>query len=89
MPGMANMDQSGLHERRPGKELDSDSSNKAEPEVSFNEEQPHKKKTYGRTPDGTSMSYRSCPFIMRSAMAQYFRIHLPAAEFNILYMTLC
>lgn len=74
------MDQSGLHERRPGKEQDGDSSNKAETEVSFNEEQPHKKKTYGRTPDGTSMSYISCSFIMRSVMAQCFRIRLAAAE---------
>ena len=55
---MANVDQNGLHERRPAKEEDGDPRSKAEPEVNFNEEQQHKKKkkTYGRTPDGTGMS---------------------------------
>ena len=75
---MANMDQSGLHERRPVKEQDSDPSSKAETEVNFDDEQqqPHKKKTYGRTPDGTGMSYtccrgiaRICPCMMPSVMA--------------------
>ena len=54
---MANMDQSGLHDRRPFKEQESDSSSKAETEVNFKEEQQRKKKTYGRTPDGSSMLY--------------------------------
>ncbi len=76
------MDQNGLHERRPVKEQDSDPSSRAETEVNFNEEeQQHKKKTYGRTPDGTGMSYtycpgiaRVCPCMMPSVMARYLRI---------------
>ena len=82
MPGMANMDQSGLHERRPAKEQESDSSSKAETEVNFNEEQQqqHKKKTYGRTPDGTGMSHtccpgtpRVCPCMIPNVTARYIR----------------
>ncbi len=49
------MDQSGLHERRSVKERDNVPSEKTETEVNFNEEHQHKKKTYGRTPDGTGM----------------------------------
>lgn len=58
---MANVDQNGLHDRRLVKEKDGDPDSKAEPEVNFDEEPQHKrkKKTYGRTPDGTGMSYCS------------------------------
>lgn len=74
------MDQNGLHERRPGKEQDSDSSSKAETEVNFIEEHQRKKKTYGRTPDGTGMSYTYCPCMMRSVMGQYLINRLAAVE---------
>ena len=67
---MANVDQNGLHERRPAKEEGDDPRSKAEPEVNFNEEQQHKKekKTYGRTPDGTGMSHTCRPRMMPMVM---------------------
>ena len=74
------MDQSGLHDRRPVKEQESDSSSKAETELNFKEEQQRKKKTYGRTPDGSSMLYTCCPTMMPSIMAQYITIRLAVAE---------
>ena len=80
MPGMANMDQSGLHERRPGKEQDIDSNSKAETDVNFKEEQQRKKKTYGRTPDGFGMLDTCCLAMMPSIIAQYSKIRLAAAE---------
>ena len=67
---MANVDQNGLHERRPAKEENGDPRVKAETEVNFNEEQQRrKKKTYGRTPDGTGMSHTYLAHMMPIVMA--------------------
>ena len=74
------MDQSGLHDRRPVKDHESDSSRKAETEVNFKEGQQRKKKTYGRTPDGSSMLYTCCPAMMPSIMAQSITIRLAVVE---------
>ena len=69
---MASVDQNGLHDRRPVKEQEGDPNSKAETEVNFKEEEPHKKKkTYGRTPDGTGMSYTYCLRMLLSIVAQF------------------
>ena len=77
---MANMDQSGLRDRKSVKEQDSDSNGKGETEVNFKEEQQRNKKTYGRTPDGSGMLYTCCLAMMPSIIAQYSTIRLAAAE---------
>lgn len=72
---MASVDQNGLHDRRPVKEQEGDPGRKAETEVNFKEEQQHKrKKTYGRTPDGTGMSYTYCLRMLLSIMAQFLEL---------------
>ena len=72
---MANVDQNGLHERRLAKEEDGDPRSKAEPEVNFDEQRQHKKKkTYGRTPDGTGMRYTCRPRMVPGVMACYHRV---------------
>ena len=73
---MANADQNGLHDRRPVKEQEGDRGSKAETEVNFKEEQQQhkKKKTYGRTPDGTGMSYTYCLRMLLSISAQFLEL---------------